>query len=83
MEPHCHGSERFLQEVVVPVYEQGRAQLRCSAAIRQQAHGQSLDPERACKLQAYDLRLDRQLERTLAMLLKLQETRRTIDARQV
>jgi hypothetical protein len=53
-----------------------------SPAIRHQAYGESLDPDRAGKLQAYDLRLDRQFERALSTLLQLQASRRTVDARQ-
>tara|TARA_R110000803_G_scaffold176816_4_gene239229 strand:+ start:2889 stop:3647 length:759 start_codon:yes stop_codon:yes gene_type:complete len=44
-------------------------------AVRLQVWGQSLDPFRAAKLMALDGELDRQFERTLGMLLKLQEMR--------
>ena len=44
--------------------------------VRLQAWGQSLDPLRSLKLMALDGELDRQFERTLGMLLKLQELRR-------
>jgi len=37
-------------------------------------------PDRATKLQAYDLRLDRQIERTLAVLLKLQDVQPSLAA---
>ena len=43
--------------------------------MRRQAFGESLDPHRAARLQAHDMRLDRQFERTLGMLLKLQDLR--------
>lgn len=48
--------------------------------VRLQAWGQSLDPFRAVKLMALDGELDRQFERTLGILLKLQAMRQ--DARQ-
>jgi hypothetical protein len=66
----------FLESDVADWYHRARAQLAHGPAIRRQAHGESLDPDRAAKLQAYDVRLDRQVERTLAVLLKLQEVRR-------
>ena len=44
-------------------------------AVRLQVWGQSLDPFRAAKLMALDGELDRQFERTLGMLLKLQALR--------
>tara|TARA_R110002049_G_scaffold239021_2_gene412065 strand:- start:1764 stop:2546 length:783 start_codon:yes stop_codon:yes gene_type:complete len=43
--------------------------------LRLQAWGQSLDPLRSLKLMALDGELDRQFERTLGMLLKLQAMR--------
>ena len=60
---------------MVPWYENRRAEIVVAPLIRQQAFGESLDPDRGQKLQTYDMRLDRQLERTIAMLLKVQEPR--------
>jgi hypothetical protein len=45
------------------------------SSIMNQAHGESLDPERLDRLARYEVFLDRKLERTLAMLLKLQDLR--------
>jgi len=45
------------------------------SSIMAQAHGESLDPERLDKHSRYEVFLDRKLERTLAMLLKLQALR--------
>ncbi len=73
--PTAAGLRRFLEAEVAGWCRRARAQLARNPAIRRQAFGESLDPGRAAKLQAYDLRLDRQLERTLALLLKLQELR--------
>ena len=43
--------------------------------LRSQAFGQALEPDRLDKLARYEVHLDRKLERTLAMLLKLQDLR--------
>ena len=56
-------------------YEKQRQQIASRPPVRRQAFGESLDPHRAARLQAHDIRLDRQLERTLGMLLKLQDLR--------
>jgi hypothetical protein len=48
--------------------------------VRAQALGEALDVERLDKVARYETHLDRKLARTLAMLLKLQEVRRTIAA---
>jgi hypothetical protein len=74
--PTAASLREFLESDVAGWYRRARAQLAHGPAIRRQAHGESLDPDRAAKLQAYDVRLDRQVERTLAVLLKLQEVRR-------
>jgi hypothetical protein len=74
-QPTSASLRRFLETEVATWYRRTRAQIARNPAIRRQAFGESLDPDRAAKLQAYDLRLDRQLERTLVLLLKLQELR--------
>ncbi len=48
--------------------------------IQSQAFGEALDPHRLDKLARYEAYLDRKLERTLAILLKLQDLRRDADA---
>ena len=45
-------------------------------SLRAQAFGQSLDPDKLSRLARYEVHLDRKLERTLAMLLRLQDLRR-------
>lgn len=69
--PTAANLQRFLEEEVMPMHMHDRAQLGARQAIREQAHGQSLDPDRAGRLQGYELRLDRQIERTLGLLVKL------------
>jgi hypothetical protein len=44
--------------------------------IREQAFGESLDPDKLERLGRYEVHLDRKLERTLAMLLRLKDLRR-------
>ena len=69
------GLTRFLQEKVGPWYEERRQELENRPLLRSQALGQALDPERLQGLVRYEVHLDRKLERTLAMLLKLKELR--------
>jgi hypothetical protein len=79
-QPTAVSLRRFLETEVAEWYSQARSQLAHNSAIRQQAYGESFDPDRAAELQAYDLRLDRQIERTLAVLFKLQEVQRGVAA---
>ena len=50
-------------------------------SIREQAFGDAFEPSRYEPLARYETHLDRKLERTLAMLVKLQELRRDRDVR--
>ena len=61
-------------------YETRRKELANRPLIRSQAFGEAMDPHRLDKLARYEAHLDRKLERTLAMLLKLQDLRRQADA---
>lgn len=70
-EPTAASLRRFLETEVSNWYARTRRRLAAYPAARRQAWAESLDVHRAGQLQAYDTRLDRQLERTLAMLLKL------------
>ncbi len=67
---------RFLQEEVADWYENRRTELQHRPLIQSQAYGEALAPDRLDKLSRYEVHLDRKLERTLAMLLKLQDLRR-------
>jgi hypothetical protein len=67
---------RFLKEKVVPWYEVRRKELDNRPLIRAQAFGEALDPDRMERLGRYEVHLDRKLERTLAMLIRLQDLRR-------
>ena len=70
---------RFLESEILPWYEERRRELDQRPLIRAQAFGEAVDPHRLERLARYEVHLDRKLERTLAMLLKLQELRRTAD----
>ena len=67
----------FLEQDVLPSYTQRRTELKNRSLIRTQAFGEAFDPERLEKLSRYEVYLDRKLEKTLAMLIRLQELRHT------
>lgn len=66
---------RFIEAEVMPWFERRRQELASRPLIRAQAFGEALDPHKLERLARYEVHLDRKLERTLAMLLKLQELR--------
>ena len=65
----------FLEEEVIPYFSQRLAVLSNQGSIMAQVQGESLDTARLENLSRYEFFLDRKLERTLAMLLKLQDLR--------
>jgi hypothetical protein len=67
--------KRFLESEILPWYEKRRRELDHRPLIRAQAFGEAVEPERLERLARYEVHLDRKLERTVAMLLKLQELR--------
>jgi hypothetical protein len=73
--PDATGLCRFLKQQVMPWYKNRRKELANRPLIREQAFGESLDPDKLERLGRYEIHLDRKLERTLAMLLKLKELR--------
>jgi hypothetical protein len=70
---------RFLRDETMAIHSTTRGQLARRPAIRLQAQGESLDPFRMNLLLTLDERLVRLFEKTLAMLLKLQELRLSRD----
>jgi hypothetical protein len=68
---------RFLVSDVLRQMQQRRREIANRPSIRLQVQGESLDPFRMDRILALDERLTRQVEKTLAMLLKLQDLRRT------
>ncbi len=77
--PDTSGLLRFLQLEVFSLYESRRKELANRPLIRSQAFGEALDPHRLGKLARYEAHLDRKLERTLTMLIRLQDLRRTAE----
>jgi hypothetical protein len=73
--PDADGLHRFIEKRVLPRLETRRKELSNRPLIREQAFGEALDPDRLDRLARYEVHLDRKLERTLAMLLRLRELR--------
>ena len=71
--------KRFLESEVIPWYENRRRELDYRPLIRAQAFGEAVEPDRLERLARYEVHLDRKLERTVAMLLKLRELRGTSE----
>jgi hypothetical protein len=67
--------------VILPWYEKQRQDLDHRPLIRAQAFGEAVEPDRLIRFARYEVHLDRKLERTLTMLLKLQEIRRLANPR--
>jgi hypothetical protein len=66
---------RFLQTEIIPWDDNRRLELKHRPQIRAQAFGEAVEPDRLERLARYEVQLDRKFERTVAMLLKLQELR--------
>ena len=71
----AEGLGRFLEGEVLPWFEARKKELANRPFIREQAFGESLDPDKLERLGRYEVHLDRKLERTLAMLLRLKDLR--------
>lgn len=65
----------FLDQKALPGLERRRAEIEARPRVRDQALGQSLDPNRLDRLARYETHLDRKLERMLAMLIRLKDLR--------
>jgi hypothetical protein len=75
--PDGDSLRRFIDQKVLPSLETRRKELSNRPLIREQAFGESLDPDKLERLARYEVHLDRKLERTLAMLFRLREMRST------
>lgn len=73
--PDEAGLRRLLEGEVLPWFENRRKELANRPLIREQAFGEALDPDKLERLGRYEVHLDRKLERTLAMLLRLKDLR--------
>lgn len=69
------GLRGFLEGEVLPWFDARRKELANRAPIREQAFGESLDPDKLERLARYEVHLDRKFERMLAMLVRLEELR--------
>ncbi len=69
------GLRRFLNEKVMPWFENRKKELANRPLIREQAFGEALDPDKLERLGRYEVHLDRKLERMLTMLLRLKDLR--------
>ena len=61
---------------MLPWFEARKKELANRPLIREQAFGESLDPDKLERLGRYEVHLDRKLERMLAMLLRLKDLRK-------
>ncbi len=77
--PDTDGLYQFLIEGAGPDISRRIQTLKHRPQLRRQAYAESLDPARMEKLARYEVHLDRKLERTLSMLLKLQDLRQGGD----
>ena len=69
------GLRRFLEDEVLPWFENRKKELTNRPLIREQAFGESLKADKLERLGRYEVHLDRKLERMLAMLFRLKELR--------
>ncbi len=71
----AEGLRGFLESEVLPWFEARKKELANRPLIREQAFGESLDPDKLERLGRYEVHLDRKLERMLAMLVRLKDLR--------
>jgi hypothetical protein len=71
----AEGLRRFLEAEVLPWFETRKQDIANRPLICEQAFGESLDPDKLERLGRYEVHLDRKLERTLSMLIKLKDLR--------
>lgn len=75
----AEGLRQFLEGHVLPWFENRRREIASRPLIREQAFGESLDPDKLERLARYEVHLDRKLERVLTMLVRLKELRAAPD----
>ncbi len=69
------GFRRFLETKILPWYATRKKELLNRPLIRDQVFGEALEPVKLERLSRYEVHLDRKLERTLAMLVRLRQFR--------
>jgi hypothetical protein len=75
----AHGLEDFINIVMLPHYRDRRLELDNQNLIREQSFGEAVNTPALEGFSRYEIHLDRKFERTLAMLLKLQNLRKSVD----
>jgi len=70
------GLRRFLEGKVLPWLEERKEEIGQRPLLRDQAFGESLDPDKLERLGRYEVHLDRKLERMLSILIRLRDLRR-------
>jgi len=73
--PDDESLSRFIEQEVLPSLETRRKELSNRPLIREQAFGESLDPDKLERFARYEVHLDRKFEPTLGMLFRLRELR--------
>ncbi len=71
---------QFIEREILPWYVTRKKELANRPLIREHAYGEAFDPDKLERLGRYDVHLDRKLERTLTMLIRLQDLRRPDSA---
>jgi hypothetical protein len=71
------GLKRFLEGEALPWLASRGQELSSRPLVREQAFGEALEPKHLEHLARYEAHLDREMDRTLGTLLRLQELRRT------
>ncbi len=77
--PTAESLAEWIEREAQPYFQDRLLAINSREAIREQVFGDSFKPEQLESLARYETHLDRKLERTLAMLVKLQEIRRQRD----
>jgi hypothetical protein len=73
--PNVEGLTPFPETKVLPCIDNRRKELGNRSLTREQAFGEALDADKLEPLIRFEVHLDRKLERTLAILLRLKELR--------
>lgn len=71
----AEGLRQHLESEILPWYSTRKKELSNRPLIREHAFGEAFDPGKLERLGRYEVHLDRKLERTLAMLIRLQDLR--------
>jgi hypothetical protein len=69
------GLRRFLEGKILPWFDKRKEEISRRPLLREQAFGESLDPDKLERLGRYEVHLDRKLERMLSMLFRLKDLR--------